>query len=234
MDPADVAPDGSPVAVFRALPEGRAPGLVHGVTAPGGDVLELGCGAGRVTRPLLAHGHPVVAVDESADMLREVEGSGAEVVRADVFALDLGRRFACVLGASHLIDDPSPERRRALLDVCRRHVAADGVVILERYEPEWARAPESGYGEVGPVEIDIEVHSQSGPGAPFEATVTYRLDDQTWAQRFTAVVVEDDQLVAEAAAADLRFQRWLDDRRTWALLRPTEGEHRPRPPGAPE
>ena len=216
--PREVAPDGSPVAVFKALPEGRAPELVATVTRPGGSVLELGCGAGRVTRGLVARGFPVVAVDESADMLGHAGGPGVETVEADVFRLDLGRRFDCVLGASHLIDSPDPAQRAALLAGCRRHVAADGVIILERYEPAWARAPESGWGKVGDVEIDVEIHERRGDS--FDATVTYRLGDLTWTQTFTAAAVDDDLLTTEASAAGLAFDRWLDDRLTWALLRP--------------
>jgi len=50
--------------------------------------------------------------------------------------------------------------------------------------------------------------------------VTYRLGDLTWTQTFTAGAVDDDLLTTEAAAAGLVFDRWLDDRLTWALLRP--------------
>jgi SAM-dependent methyltransferase len=181
---------------------------------PGGSILDLGSGPGRMTHALVALGHPMVAVDDSEEMLRHIEG--AERVHADVFGLRLGRCFDGVLAASHLINTPGRERRAALLDVCRSHVTDDGVVLLQRYEPGWARSPESGYGTVGPVEIDVEIHAQRG--AEFDATVTYILGEQRWAQTFTSSAVEDDQLVAEALAAGLRFDRWLDDRLTWAQL----------------
>ena len=47
-----------------------APGILE-LLAPvrGGFVLELGCGAGALTRHLLAAGHRVIATDASADML---------------------------------------------------------------------------------------------------------------------------------------------------------------------
>ena len=211
-----VAPDGSPVAVFRALPPGEVPAMVHGAVAAGGSILDLGSGPGRMTHPLVALGHPVVAVDDSDEMLAHVEG--AERVLADVYALDLDRRFGGVLAASHLIDQPAAGRRAALLDVCRRHVADDGVVLVQRYEPGWAQAPESGVGEVGPVEIDVEIHAHRPPD--FDATVTYTLDGHSWSQSFTATAVGDEQLATEAAAHGLRFDAWLDHRRTWALLRP--------------
>jgi SAM-dependent methyltransferase len=199
------------------MPPGRVPELVHGAVVAGGSILELGSGPGRMTHPLVALGHPVVAVDDSAEMLAQVRG--AERVEADIFTLDLDRRrFAGVLAASHLINEPTAERRAALLDVCRHHVADDGVVLVQRYEPAWASAPESGVGEVGPVEIDVEIHAHRPP--EFDATVTYTLDGHSWAQSFTSAAIDDEQLAAEAAAHALRLDAWLDDRRTWGLLRP--------------
>jgi SAM-dependent methyltransferase len=201
------------------MPAGRVPDLVHAAVGVGGSILELGSGPGRMTHPLVALGHEVVAVDDSAEMLAHVEG--AERVRADLYALALHQSFDGVLAASHLINEPSAARRAALLDVCRRHVADDGVVLVQRYEPGWAAAPESGYGTVGPVEIDVEIHARRG--ADFDATVTYTLGDGTWAQSFTASAVDDERLATEAAAHGLRLDAWLDDRRTWAQLRPVGG-----------
>lgn len=218
IDPA-IAPDGSPVAIFAALPPTDDPALIHAAVAEGGSILELGCGAGRMTRTLVELGHPVVGVDESPEMLRHV--SDAETVQADIFTLKLDRTFDGVVCASHFVNQPEPDERLALLDVCRRHVRDDGVVLLERYEPDWAREPHSGYGQVGDVEIEIEIHARRGP--VFDATATYRLGTDTWAQRFTASAVEDDQLEAEARSCGLILDRWLDDRRTWALLRPSSG-----------
>src|SRR5262245_11397040 len=56
----------------------------------GGRVLELGCGTGRVTIPLLRAGCEVVGVDRSVEMLKRLRGSryvrsrGATLVRADI------------------------------------------------------------------------------------------------------------------------------------------------------
>jgi SAM-dependent methyltransferase len=116
----EVSRDGSPVAVYLALAAREVPGLIQEAVAAGGSILELGCGAGRLTRPLIALGHPVVAVDDSEAMLEHV--TGAEKVCADLFTLDLGRRFDAVVAAGHLIHVPDRGRRQALLRVCRQHV----------------------------------------------------------------------------------------------------------------
>src|SRR5207248_9119782 len=90
-----VAPDGSPVAFYLQLPPGRDPDVVHGAIEPGCEVLELGCGAGRMTHRLIELGHPVVAVDQSPEMLAHVRG--AATLQADMETLDLGRRFPAVV-----------------------------------------------------------------------------------------------------------------------------------------
>jgi hypothetical protein len=43
----DVTEDGSPVEVYRRLPENGETALVASVVAPGSSILELGSGAGR-------------------------------------------------------------------------------------------------------------------------------------------------------------------------------------------
>ena len=94
----DIAPDGSPVEVYLRLPPGDEPDIIHAAVPEGAAILELGCGAGRLTRTLVALGHPVVAVDESPEMLSHIRG--AEAVLADIETLELKRQFAVVLLAS--------------------------------------------------------------------------------------------------------------------------------------
>jgi SAM-dependent methyltransferase len=214
-----VAPDGSPLAIYQAMPPGPVPALVHAAVRPGGTILELGSGPGRMTHPLVGRGHPVVAVDDSPAMLAAIDG--AETVLADLheLRLDGDRRFDCVLAASHLINDPDPARRSSLLATCRHHVADDGVVLIQRYDPAWTETPTSGWGEVGPVEIDVEVHTHRPPD--FDATITYTLGPHSWSQTITATAITDAQLATEAGTHDLALTRWLDPRHTWALLHPS-------------
>ena len=67
--PGIITPDGCAVDFYGLLPPGRDPEVIHGAIGAGASILELGAGAGRVTHALLRLGHPVVAVDESAEML---------------------------------------------------------------------------------------------------------------------------------------------------------------------
>jgi SAM-dependent methyltransferase len=211
-----VARDGSPVAVYLALPAGPAPLLIHDAIPPASSILELGCGPGRLTRVLVALGHRVTAVDDSAAMLAHV--TGAEAVLADLFDLDLGRCFDVVLAASHLINEGDPAAQAQLLRVCRRHVSGDGVVLVERYPPGWLLDAAPGARDVGPVHVTYE----PGPieGATRHAAVVYRVGTASWRQEFVARDVDDDDLRRLAGAANLRVAGVLDDDATWVRLVP--------------
>ena len=55
-----IAPDGSPVDLYSRLSEGAGDAaLIHSLLPPGDDVLDLGCGTGGLSEPLVRLGHPV-------------------------------------------------------------------------------------------------------------------------------------------------------------------------------
>jgi SAM-dependent methyltransferase len=212
----DVAPDGSPVDVYLALPAEPALGYVRSVLAHRSSVLDLGSGPGRLADALAADGHDVVAVDDSPLMLAHVVG--AEPVLEDVWALDLDRRFDAVLASSHLLNDPEPSRRLQLLQVCRAHVRDGGTVVIQRYPPGWQ--PTEGRSEVG--EVGVHLHDVVGHAdGSFSAIVTYRLGDRRWDQAFAGWVVDDDELASLAAAAGFAVGEPIDAGRAWVVLRPS-------------
>jgi SAM-dependent methyltransferase len=209
----DVAPDGSPVDVYLALPFEADLARVRAVIPSDATVLDLGSGPGRLSNPLAAEGHDVVAVDDSGEMLSHVVG--ASTVLADVWQLELGRTFDVVLALSHLINDRSASRRIELLKMCRRHLADTGVIVLQRFPPDWSPLEESrSIGDVGVRLFDVQPFNDGG----FAAAVEYRLGEQTWIQRFEAAIVDDAELNALAAAASLIVRRSLDDEGSWMLL----------------
>ena len=75
--PGPITPDGSAVELYALLPPMGEPEVVHAAIPAGASILELGAGAGRVTRRLVELGHPVVAVDESPEMLARVRAAAA-------------------------------------------------------------------------------------------------------------------------------------------------------------
>jgi SAM-dependent methyltransferase len=210
-----VAPDGSPVELYLLLPSFGEADLVHAAIPKGASILELGCGVGRMTRELVRLGHPVTAVDESAEMLAHVRG--AVTVRSRIEDLDLDRAFACVLLASHFVNAADREDRRRLLEVCARHLTTDGVVVIEAYPADWH--PRAG-DLAGNGDLSIRYLRAEWDGSTVQAEIEYRVGDRRWTQGpFTATVLAESELVASLAAAGLRFDRWIDDRHTWLMAR---------------
>lgn len=206
-----VTADGCPVEVYRRMPPLGEAAIVSTVLPAGASVLDLGCGVGRIAHELVALGHPVVAVDQSAEMLEFVRG--AVTVCSPIAALELGRTFDGVLLASHLLNTPAAGDRAALLATAARHLAHDGRVIVEWHPPSWFDTARETSGRLGDVELALtEVHRE---GDLLSAVVRYRTGADEWAQPFTARRLTEAQLAEELGRAGLWFERWLTDNRTW-------------------
>ncbi|HEY4458268.1 MAG TPA: class I SAM-dependent methyltransferase [Pseudonocardiaceae bacterium] len=193
--PGAIAPDGSPVEYFARLRTRGEPEIVHGAVAANAGILELGAGAGRVTNALVALGHPVVAVDESAEMLAHVQ---AETVCASIEDLALDRLFDVVLLGSFLVNSADRELRRRFLATCRAHVRPDGCVLIQRNVP--GRRPPA----------DAQVADDG-----FVATLRYRLGEQTWTHTITNHDVDDEELVSCLREVGLAIDAVLTEDRTW-------------------
>jgi SAM-dependent methyltransferase len=217
--PTEVTPDGSPVVVYRRLPPAGEAELIDRAVGTAGSILELGCGAGRITHGLVRLGHPVTAVDESREMLDRVRG--AERVQASIEQLDLGRTFDAVVLASHFVNEPDPERRLRLLETCARHTSPEGSVLVESYpvDLDWQEALQrtSVHGDVS-----ITLRNADLDGAHVDAVVEYSVDGRSWRQRFSAQMLDETDLAAALRAAGLDLVGWLDERRTWSRARPCE------------
>lgn len=210
------APDGSPVELYARLAAGDEPRIVHGAIAAGSAVLDLGCGAGRVTHALLELGHPVVAVDNSPEMLEHVRG--AEKVLADIRVLDLKRKLACVLLASNLVNCVDAASRADMLACCRRHVADDGKVIVQRLAPDRALTIEEGPWTRG--QASFHLTSLVRRGKVFSATMIIELEGKRWRHTFEAEVIGDEEMDAALQAAGLKRLAFLDESRAWILAGP--------------
>ena len=145
--------------LYSLLPPMGEPDIVHAAIPAGAGILELGAGAGRVTHHLLQLGHPVVAVDESSEMLARIRGAGT--VRARIEELHLGRRFDVVLLASFLVNTADRGLRRRFLAACREHVRDDGCVVIQRHEPTWFEAAVEGERTSGGITFRIALSGGS-------------------------------------------------------------------------
>lgn len=212
-----ITPDGCAVDFYARVTARGEPEIVHDAAGPGAWILELGCGVGRIAHPLVALGHPVVAVDESPEMLAHVHG--AEAVCARIEDLALGRRFDVVLLASHLINTDDIPTRTAFLAACRRHVADDGAVIIQQHAPGWFAAAADAENTRDGITFRMRDVSRPAPHL-VSATMEYVDGDQVWTQTFTARRLDDSELVAVLADAGLRLDRYLTNDRSWLRVVP--------------
>lgn len=99
---------------------------------PGGAVLDLGCGTGRpIAEWLVAQGYCVTGVDFSPAMLGlfRTHLPQALAVAADMRRLDLGCRFAAIVGWGSFFHLMEAEQRRALPRIAG-HLAPGGRLLL--------------------------------------------------------------------------------------------------------
>lgn len=216
-------------------------------SAAGRDVLELGCGTGRVAVPLAATGVRVTGVDLSPAMIGlargRAEGLPLRLVEGDMRSLDLGERFGAVFvplgGLQHMAT--AADVVRALATVAR-HLAPGGqaVVDVEAPHPDdwlagprpllqhWTRdLPPSPAGPGGAVTKLVAVE-----GRPVESLreVTYHFDVQPpegplrrMTQRFALRVITAGELELAARLAGLGVAAWYGD---YDGAPPREGDDR--------
>jgi SAM-dependent methyltransferase len=177
--------DGSPVDAYALLPAEPELGVVRQLLGERRIVLDLGCGTGRIADPLAAEGRHVVAVDESAAMLRRVLTATAE--QAHIEQLNLHRTFDGVLLLSHLINGPDPH---SLLAAAARHLGPDGVLIIQRLEP--GRRWQEGSSQIGPVLITLSNLTVNLPRVA--ARTTYRTPTGVWEQDWVMFERDDNEL----------------------------------------
>ncbi|WP_406195818.1 class I SAM-dependent methyltransferase [Kitasatospora sp. NBC_01560] len=221
--PGAITPDGCAVEMYARLPVNGEPEVIRKAAPAGARILELGCGVGRVTHPLIELGFTVTAVDESADMLARVRG--ARTVRGPIERLDLGEHFDVVLLGSFLVHAGDPAVRRGLLDACRRHVAADGCVLIQREGEDWHRnvPRERPLGTDGLVRIASSAPVGDGVNT---VHVEYEFPDARWTQTFLSRPLDTAAFETALAESDLAVDAYLTDDRTWARALPGTGRPR--------
>jgi SAM-dependent methyltransferase len=211
--PGVITPDGCAVEFYALLPPGREPEIVH-AAAPSAraSVLELGAGTGRIADALAGLGHPVVAVDESPEMLAHIRN--AETVCSQIQGLALGRQFNVVLLASFLINAPGEPIRAAFLETCARHVSGHGCVIIQQHPPGWFTTITETEHESGGITFRLRNLSRPRPGL-LSATAEYQAGDRTWRHSFTTARLDEPALRKALTTAGLVLDRYLTDDRQW-------------------
>ncbi|MCX5413274.1 bifunctional 2-polyprenyl-6-hydroxyphenol methylase/3-demethylubiquinol 3-O-methyltransferase UbiG [Streptomyces sp. NBC_00059] len=217
--PGSITPDGCAVELYARLSAGTEPEVIGSVLPPGASVLELGCGAGRVTHPLVELGFVVTAVDESAQMLERVHG--ARTVRSPIEDLDLGEeRFDAVVLGSFLVHTSDHRDREGLLGACRRHVKDDGVVLIQREGADYhSDLPREREDRQAGCTIRILSAEPLGDGVD-EVRAEYVFEDARWTQTFRSRALSVERFEAYLGEAGLVVDRCLTPDGVWVLARP--------------
>jgi SAM-dependent methyltransferase len=236
--PGPITPDGSAVELWTRLPVRDEPDVIAAQTRPGGTILELGCGVGRVTRPLAERGFAVTAVDESAAMLERLarltpaallrpdtrptsarEAPGVRTVHSAIEDLDLGERFDVVVLASFLVHAGDTGVRQRMLDACRRHVRPGGRVLVQREGAGWHdEVPrEAPLGDDGRLRV---VSSEPVGDGVSSVRVEYDFPDASWTQTFRSRPLTPTAFEQALADAGLAVDAYLTEDGTWARARP--------------
>lgn len=216
MDHGAFTADGCAVEVYRLLPPGDEPGIVHAAIPEGSSILELGSGTGRITHALLDLGHQVVAVDDSPEMLAHVRG---DKVCSKIEELRLEQVFDAVLLGSHLVNTTSAVDREAFLSTARAHVAPGGRVLVEWHPPAWFESVREGQGgTLGRVGVRLDQVVRDGD--LLSAVVRYSAEGRSWSQPFTCRRLDVETLNAALTRAGLVFERWCTEDRTWFSATP--------------
>ncbi|MEY9874974.1 SAM-dependent methyltransferase [Streptacidiphilus sp. MAP12-33] len=205
--------------LYTRLLVGDEPDQVAGqAPRPGASILELGCGTGRVTHPLVERGFAVTAVDESAEMLAHVRG--ATTVLSSIEELDLGTRFDVVLLGSFLVNTGDLAVRAGLLATCLRHVAEGGVVLIQREgEGFYGEIPREAVMRDGVGRMRITSSEEIEPGLRANQ-VDYLFPDARWTQYFRTRHLPDAAFEQALAEAGLALDAYLTPDHVWARALP--------------
>jgi SAM-dependent methyltransferase len=123
--------------------------LYAGLIPPGGSVLELGAGTGRVSQALAERGFDVTGLDIAPDMLKQAEarrGTRPELnlhyVRGDMTSLNVGRTFDAVIcpffALAHL---PAGAAWRNVFRGTAAHLEPGGLAAFHLPDAEKMAAP---------------------------------------------------------------------------------------------
>jgi hypothetical protein len=183
--------------IRRLRPIGE-PAALRPLGTSGAGSVDGTAGAGRIVHALVEagiHCDPVAQIVVSAEL--DVDDLGSLVEE---------REFESVVLGSHLVNLPDERRRSSLLDLAARHVAADGVVIVEHHPIDWAETADAVEPTPGSA-VGMEAVRREPPFV--SAVSVFDIGGRIVRQPFTARVLSERELADALAAAGLHVTRRL-------------------------
>ena len=221
--PGPRAPDGCSVELYRRLPYWDELEDHRGLFAQGTRVLELGCGAGRLTRRLIEWGAHVTAVDNCGRMMDAVPESATRIL-SDIETLRLETRFDVALLASCLINHPDENVRRAFVDTARFHLVPGGQVILERHDPRWLNQVEPGpIASAGDIAMSVETVSRT-PGL-VHMTLRYEAAGNVWRHSSSLAPMTEPEIEGLLSEVGFVGFAWSGKNNRWLRASPAARPH---------
>ena len=193
-----------------------APGVLH-LLAPvldrGGDVLEIGCGSGLLTRYLVDAGHRVIATDASLAMLdlARVTVPDASEIAPLVLPDDPIPTVDAIVGIGHALSYlPDEEAIDRAFVALARALKPGGLLALDICDLEWGRArlDVANHGRVGDDWAIITLFSIPTPNRYVRDMTTFvRDEDGRWRRGFEH---HDNVLIDTALVPALLAEHGVD------------------------
>lgn len=197
--------------------------LLHKLAGPGGTILELGVGTGRLALPLASQGHSVTGVEASSAMIEALKAKpGAnqvEVIEGDFSEIKVPGRFKLAAITFNAIFALSSRREQA---ACLQNVAAslqhEGCLVLEAYvlrpeqlSPGWCVLPRM----VAADHVELQLSHYDHATHRIVRTLVHLREDDTKLMSVSDTYAWPGELdlMAEAAGLRLRSRRagWGDE-----------------------
>ena len=107
------------------------------LSAKPAQILEIACGSGNMTIPMLKRGNSVTGVDISDEMLAvlsgklESEGLRARLINMDAAELDLGKKFDAVVSFTDGFNYIDRDMFEEFIETMHEHLATGGKLIFD-------------------------------------------------------------------------------------------------------
>jgi SAM-dependent methyltransferase len=145
--------------------------------APGGRILDAGCGTGRVAIELAARGHEVVGVDLDPAMLASARRKAPDLtwIHGDLATTELGDRFDVVVLAGNVLIFVAPGTEPEVVARCADHLADDGLLVAGFQVQPGGFGPVALDAAAGAAGLELVDRWSTWDRAPWSATDGYQV-----------------------------------------------------------